>query len=47
MMKTKTIAVKVDEELRERMKKLRHVNWSEVIREYLLERKLRRKTAAT
>ncbi|MCS7115652.1 MAG: ribbon-helix-helix domain-containing protein [Candidatus Bathyarchaeota archaeon] len=29
----KTLTVKVDEELREQMKKLRHVNWSEVIRE--------------
>jgi len=29
----KTLSVKVDEELRERMKKLKHVNWSEVIRE--------------
>jgi len=29
----KTLTVKVDEELRERMKKLKHVNWSEVIRE--------------
>ncbi|MEM2507114.1 MAG: hypothetical protein QXF61_08755 [Nitrososphaeria archaeon] len=29
----KTLTVKVDEELRERMKKLKHVNWSEIIRE--------------
>jgi Arc/MetJ-type ribon-helix-helix transcriptional regulator len=29
----KTLTVKVDEELRERMKRLKHVNWSEVIRE--------------
>jgi Arc/MetJ-type ribon-helix-helix transcriptional regulator len=29
----KTLTVKVDEELKERMKRLRHVNWSEVIRE--------------
>ncbi|MGC9094000.1 MAG: hypothetical protein ACP5IM_00095 [Candidatus Bathyarchaeia archaeon] len=29
----KTLSVKVDEELRERMKKLKHVNWSEIIRE--------------
>ncbi|MEM2995376.1 MAG: hypothetical protein QXI91_05110 [Candidatus Bathyarchaeia archaeon] len=29
----KTLTVKVDEELKERMKKLRHINWSEVIRE--------------
>jgi Arc/MetJ-type ribon-helix-helix transcriptional regulator len=29
----KIITVKVDEELRERMKRLRYVNWSEVIRE--------------
>lgn len=28
----KILTVKVDEELRERMKKLRYVNWSEVIR---------------
>jgi Arc/MetJ-type ribon-helix-helix transcriptional regulator len=32
-MEMKTLSVKVDEELRERMKKLKHVNWSEVIRE--------------
>lgn len=29
----KTLTVKVDEELRESMRRLRHVNWSEVIRE--------------
>ncbi|MEM2987831.1 MAG: hypothetical protein QXK26_02165 [Candidatus Bathyarchaeia archaeon] len=29
----KTITIKVDEELREQMKKLKHVNWSEVVRE--------------
>jgi Arc/MetJ-type ribon-helix-helix transcriptional regulator len=29
----KTLTVKVDEELRERMKRLKHVNWSGVIRE--------------
>jgi len=29
----KTLIVKVDDELKERMKRLRHVNWSEVIRE--------------
>jgi len=29
----KTLTVKVDDELKERMKRLRHVNWSEVIRE--------------
>lgn len=33
MFTMKTLTVKVDEELREQMKKLRHVNWSEVIRE--------------
>jgi Arc/MetJ-type ribon-helix-helix transcriptional regulator len=32
-MGTKTLSVKVDEELRERMRRLKHVNWSEVIRE--------------
>jgi predicted DNA-binding protein len=32
-MEMKTLSVKVDEELRERMKKLKHVNWSEIIRE--------------
>lgn len=29
----KTLTIKVDDELKERMKRLRHVNWSEVIRE--------------
>lgn len=29
----KTLTVKVDEELREHMRRLKHVNWSEVIRE--------------
>jgi Arc/MetJ-type ribon-helix-helix transcriptional regulator len=32
-MGTKTLSVKVDEELREHMRRLKHVNWSEVIRE--------------
>jgi len=32
-MGTKTLSVKVDAELREHMRRLKHVNWSEVIRE--------------
>lgn len=35
-----TITVRVDEELRRRMRALSHVNWSEVIRE-AIRRKLR------
>jgi len=31
--KMATLTVRVDEELRERMKRLKHVNWSEVIRD--------------
>ncbi len=31
--KVATLTVRVDEELRERMKRLKHVNWSEVIRD--------------
>jgi predicted CopG family antitoxin len=31
----KTLSVKVDEKLRERMKELKHLNWSEVIREFI------------
>lgn len=33
MKKVATLTVRVDEELRERMKRLKHVNWSEVIRD--------------
>jgi Arc/MetJ-type ribon-helix-helix transcriptional regulator len=33
LMGTKTLSVKVDAELREHMRRLKHVNWSEVIRE--------------
>jgi len=41
------VTVRLDEQLKERMKKLRHVNWSEVIRTAISERISQEETIAS